>query len=73
VSATTTSSDLVYDPYSVEQAQYPWELFHRLRDEAPLYYNPEHDFYALSRRVDVEQALVNRAVFISTWRSRPAR
>jgi cytochrome P450 len=55
----------MYDPYSVEQAHHPWELFRRLRDEAPLYYNPEHDFYALSRRDDVEAALVNRAVFIS--------
>jgi cytochrome P450 len=65
VSATTTTAELNYDPYSVEQAHHPWDLFRRLRDEAPLYYNPEHDFYALSRRDDVEAALVNRAVFIS--------
>jgi len=67
VSATTIAElhELDYDPYSLEQAQHPWDLFRRLRDEAPLYYNPEHDFYALSRRDDVEQALVNRAVFIS--------
>jgi len=65
VSATTTTAELNYDPYSLEQAQHPWDLFRRLRDEAPLYYNAEHDFYALSRRDDVEQALVNRSVFIS--------
>ena len=31
----------------------------RLRDEAPLYYNEVHDFYAVSRYDDVERGLVD--------------
>jgi cytochrome P450 len=36
-----------------------------MREEAPLYYNPEHDFYAVSRFEDVEKVLLTRDVFIS--------
>ncbi|MFD4369403.1 cytochrome P450 [Rhodococcus sp. NPDC058521] len=32
-------------------------MFKALREEAPLYYNEEHDFYALSRHEDVSEAL----------------
>ena len=37
----------------------------RLRDEAPLYYNGKHDFYALSRFQDVEQGLTDWNTFSS--------
>jgi hypothetical protein len=37
----------------------------RLRDEAPLYYNDRHDFYAVSRYDDVERGLADRETFIS--------
>jgi cytochrome P450 len=57
--------ELVYDPYSEETAYDPHALFRRLRDEAPLYYSEEHDFYALSRFDDVERAHVDRETFIS--------
>ena len=46
VSAT---SDVYYDPYNVELNADPYGMFRRLREEAPLYYNEQHDFYALSR------------------------
>jgi len=39
---------LVYDPKSMETGYDPHALFRRLRDEAPVYYNEEQDFYALS-------------------------
>ena len=42
-------SELYYDPYSVEIDADPYPVFRRLRDEAPLYYNDVHDFYAVSR------------------------
>jgi cytochrome P450 len=61
----TTVSDVQYDPYDVEIHHDPYPVFHRLRDEAPLYYNPEHDFYALSRYEDVDAALVNWSTFSS--------
>ena len=59
------TSDLSYDPYSVEIDTDPYPVFARLREEAPLYYNAEYDFYALSRYDDVERALVDRDTYIS--------
>jgi cytochrome P450 len=61
----TQTSDLSYDPYSVEIDADPYPVFARLREEAPLYYNAEFDFYALSRYDDVERALVDRTTYIS--------
>ena len=43
----------------------PYPTFRRLREEAPLYYNEPHDFYALSRYEDVERGAVDRDTFIS--------
>ena len=43
----------------------PYPMFKRLRDDAPLYYNAEHDFYALSRFDDVNRALVDHQTFSS--------
>src|SRR5271156_418587 len=40
-------------------------MFARLRAEAPLYYNVEYDFYAVSRFADVNKALVDHATFSS--------
>jgi len=54
-----------YDPYSVEISANPYPVFRRLREEAPLYYNEKHDFWALSRFDDVERALVDWESYIS--------
>ncbi|MDQ2649964.1 MAG: cytochrome P450 [Actinomycetota bacterium] len=43
----------------------PYPAWKRLRDEAPLYYDEEHNFYALSRHEDLERALVNWEQFSS--------
>nr|WP_231751047.1 cytochrome P450 [Mycobacterium sp. NAZ190054] len=43
----------------------PYAVFARLREEAPLYYNAKHDFYALSRFEDVNKAVINHETFIS--------
>jgi cytochrome P450 len=40
-------------------------VFRRLREEAPLYRNDTHDFYAVSRFDDVERGLVDRETYIS--------
>ncbi len=61
----TETSDLTYDPYDVEIDRDPYPTFARLRDEAPLYYNEQYDFYALSRYDDVERGLVDRDTYIS--------
>ncbi len=46
-------STIVYDPYDYEVDRDPHPTWRRLRDEAPLYYNETHDFYAVSRFADV--------------------
>ena len=54
-----------YDPYDVAINADPYPVFRRLREEAPLYYNDQHDFYALSRYDDCERGLVNFETFPS--------
>lgn len=62
-----TSGDALYwDPYDSRFAADPWPLFNRIREEAPLYYNEPHDFYALSRFADVERALTDTDTFSSS-------
>lgn len=51
-----TKSKLVFDPFSHEYFNDPFDIYRRMRDEAPLYYNEEEDFYALTRHVDVAAA-----------------
>jgi len=58
-------SDLKYDPYDVVINADPYPVWKRLRDEAPLYFNEQYNFYALSRHEDVERALVNWETFSS--------
>ena len=57
--------DVYYDPYDVGLNADPYPMFRRLREEAPLYYNAQHDFYALSRFADVDKALVDHSTFSS--------
>jgi cytochrome P450 len=59
------TSDVYFDPYSVEINADPYPTFGRLREEAPLYYNEQHDFYALSRYADVNKAIVDHGTFSS--------
>jgi cytochrome P450 len=40
-------------------------VYRRLREEAPLYYNAQYDFYAVSRFDDVQRALVDRETYSS--------
>ncbi|MEE6169975.1 MULTISPECIES: cytochrome P450 [unclassified Mycolicibacterium] len=63
---TASATQKVYfDPYDVDINTDPYPIFARLRDEAPLYYNEQHDFYALSRFADVNKALVDHETFSS--------
>ncbi len=62
---TTTGSDVYYDPYDVEIDADPYPVFRRLRDEAPLYYNEQYDFFAVSRFDDVERGLLDAKTYIS--------
>jgi cytochrome P450 len=51
------ATPLVYDPYAYEIHDDPYPTYARLRDEAPAYYNPRLDFWALSRFHDVWDAI----------------
>ena len=42
-----------FSPYAYEFHEDPYPIYRRLREEAPVYYNAELDFWALSRHVDV--------------------
>ena len=57
--------DLVYDPYDAEIDASPYAVWRRLRDEAPLYYNEQYDFYALSRFDDVMAASLDWPTYSS--------
>ena len=57
--------DLYYDPFDFDIDDNPYPVWRRLREEAPLYYNEKHDFYALSRYDDVSRELPN----FQTYRS----
>ncbi|OBA88538.1 cytochrome [Mycobacteriaceae bacterium 1482268.1] len=58
-------SDVYFDPYEVSINADPYPTFRRLREEAPLYYNEQHEFYAVSRFADVNKALVDHETFSS--------
>ena len=58
-------TDVYYDPYNVEINADPYPVYRRLREEAPLYYNEDHDFYAVSRYEDVERGLLDAQTYIS--------
>jgi len=61
----TTRTDVSYDPYDRHIDADPYPVYHRLRHEAPLYYNEEYDFFAVSRFDDVQQGLIDRETFSS--------
>jgi cytochrome P450 len=52
----TAAEALSWDPLDPRFKDDPHAVWRRLRDEAPVYYNPAHDFYALSQFADVDTA-----------------
>lgn len=57
--------ELRYDPFDYDIDRNAHTVFKRLRDEAPVYRNDEHDFWAVSRYDDVLAGLLD----IDTFRS----
>jgi len=55
----TSPPDLYYDPFDTEIDKDPHPVWRRMRDEAPLWFNERHGFFALSRFDDVEKGLVD--------------
>ncbi len=62
---STISDELVYNPYSYEIHENPYPTYERLREEAPLYHNPEVGFWALSRHEDVLEGFRDHETFSS--------
>ncbi|MBV9319265.1 MAG: cytochrome P450, partial [Mycobacterium sp.] len=60
-----TKAKLVFDPFSEDFFNSPFEIYRRMREEAPLYYNEEEDFYALTRHVDVAAAFKDYETYSS--------
>jgi cytochrome P450 len=60
---TTQPELLSYDPYDYAIQDDPYPVYAWLRENAPLYHNDEHDFWALSRHADVAAATRGEAVF----------
>ena len=63
--ALVEKEPLSWDPYDVDIVTDPYPVYRRLREEAPLYFNEEYDFYAVSRFDDVERGLKDHETFIS--------
>jgi cytochrome P450 len=62
---TSTTTDIYYDPYDRDLDADPYPVYSRLREEAPLYYNEQYDFHAVSRFDDVQRGLVDKETFSS--------
>ncbi|HWC84727.1 MAG TPA: cytochrome P450 [Pseudonocardiaceae bacterium] len=54
-----------WSPYDLGLTADPYPTYRRLREESPLYYNAEHDFYAVSRFADCERGLPDWRTFSS--------
>jgi cytochrome P450 len=60
------SAELNWDPYNAGYFADPYPVFRRLREETPVYYNAEHDFYAVSRYEDIVQGMLDVRTFSSS-------
>jgi len=58
-------TELYYDPYDFEIDADPHRVWRRMRDEAPLYRNDKHEFWALSRYEDVVAGLTDWRTYSS--------
>jgi len=56
---TVDTSEVLLDPYNYDFHEDPYPYYKRLRDEAPLYHNPDIGFWALSRHQDVREGFRN--------------
>lgn len=61
-----TKPKLKFNPVAQEYFENPYEIYKRMRDEAPIYYDEDEDFYALTRHADVAAALKDTDSFSSS-------
>ena len=60
-----TKPKVVFDPFSAEYFENPFDIYRRMREDAPLYYDEKEDFYALTRHEDVAAAFKDYEGFSS--------
>ena len=60
-----TKPKVVFSPVSQDYFENPYEVYQRMRDDAPLYYDEDEDFYALTRHEDVAAAFKDHESFSS--------
>lgn len=60
-----TKAELIFNPVSEEFFSDPFDIYRRMRDEAPIYYNEAEDFYAITRHADVAAAFKDHESFSS--------
>ena len=60
-----TETALVYDPSSYQLHDDPFPFYRRMQEDAPLYYNPDLEFWALTRFDDVLAGLGDWGTFSS--------
>jgi cytochrome P450 len=61
-----TTSKVVFDPFSEDFFNAPIDTYRRMRDEAPVYYSEQYDFYALTRHADVAAAFKEPETYSSS-------
>jgi cytochrome P450 len=66
MSAPSTEAPVYWDPYDTSLVPDPYPIYARMREEAPLYRNERHDFYAVSRHADVQRGLADWETFSSS-------
>src|SRR5262245_16566505 len=65
-SVMSAGSELVFDPFADAFVRNPYDMFRRLRREAPVYYSEELEFYALTRYDHVAAAFKNYQTYSNT-------
>jgi cytochrome P450 len=61
-----STAKVVFDPFSDDFFNAPYDTYRRMRDEAPVYYSEKYDFYALTRHADVAAAMKDVETFSSS-------
>jgi len=61
-----TKAKVVFDPFSDEYFTNPFDIYRRMREDAPLYYDEKEDFYALTRHEDVAAAFKDFETYSSS-------
>lgn len=59
----TTGCPVHFDHYDYALQDDPYPVYARLRSEAPLYHNEEHDFWVMSRHEDIHRAFRTDGVY----------